>query len=223
MPRSRRVVIPEWCYHFISRSNEKARIFHSPADYDAFTATLAEAQEDRGVPVIAMCLMPNHVHLVVRPVSAASLSGWAQWLFTAHTVRHHAFHGSIGHLWQGRYKIFATQGDHHLLTVLRYVERNALRARLVSRAEDWRWSSLHWRNGGTAPIALTESPTVLPKCWTQYVNDPQTTAELEAIRSSVNRQRPFGTADWVKTAASQLGIEQSLRSRGRPKKGSDPF
>lgn len=184
---------------------------------------VAEAQESRGVPILGMCLMPNHVHIVVQPTDATSLSRWAQWLFTAHTARHHAYHDSSGHLWQGRYKIFAAQCDAHLLAVLRYVERNALRARLVARAEDWRWSSLHWRNGGNAPIKLTPSPASLPRAWTDYVNEPQTDSELQAIRACVNRQRPFGDDGWVRDAALQLDVQQSLVPRGRPKKGSDPF
>jgi putative transposase len=223
MPRAHRIVVPDWCYHFINRSNERARIFHSSADYEAFIRVLAEAQDSRGVPIIGMCLMPNHVHLVIRPQDAYSLSRWAQWLFTAHTARHHACYDSTGHLWQGRFKIFAIQGDEHLVTVLRYVERNALRARLVTRAEEWRWSSLHWRDGVAAPIVLTRPPALLPRHWTRYVNEPQTAAELEAIRTCVNRQRPFGSDSWVGDAATRLGVKQSLIARGRPKKGSDPF
>ena len=200
------------------------RIFHEPGDYDAFINVIGEAQDRCAVSIIGMCLMPNHLHMVIRPEDGASLSRWAQWHFTAHTVRYHVHHETGGHLWQGRYKIFPAQNDQHLLTVLRYVERNALRANLVSRAEDWRWSSLRWRESGASPLELAASPVALPRHWNEFVNEPQTAVELAALRECVNRQRPFGASDWAEAAAKQMGNEQSLRALGRPrkKKGSDP-
>ena len=123
---------------------------------------------------------------------------------------------TTGRVWQGRFKAFVAQQDHHLLTVMRYVERNALRARLVERAEDWEWGSLAWRRSPRPPLALAESPVPLPSYWRQLVNEPQTAAELAEIRNCVNRQRPFGDDDWVKRQVQELGLEQTLRRVGRP-------
>jgi putative transposase len=141
-----------------------------------------------------------------------------QWVFTTHVHWSHAMYGTTGRLWQGRFKAFLNQADHHLLTVMRYVERNALRARLVERAEDWRWGSLAWRRAHPAPVELTTSPVVLPSYWRQYVNEPQTAAELAAIRVCVQRQRPFGCEDWVAQQAVELGVGPSLSAMGRPRK-----
>ena len=106
---------------------------------------MTKAQERIELPVFAACLMPNHVHLVVRPKANEDVARWMQWLFTTHARHYHEKFGTTGHVWQGRYKHCPVQGDHHLLTVLRYVERNAKRASLVERAEDWSWGSLRWR------------------------------------------------------------------------------
>jgi putative transposase len=218
MPRPPRIIVADWCYHFINRANEKAEIFHGPADYDAFIALVGQAQLRVSVPVLAYCLMPNHVHFVVRPGSAHDLTQWAHWLFSSHAHRHRTKHDSTGHVWQGRFKTFAIQGDQHLLTVLRYVERNALAGKLVDRAEDWRWSSLRWRGRDAAPLSLSACPVDLPGYWVEYVNQPQTAVELAEIRTCVNRQRPFGAQEWVNEAMQLQQNQQSLDPIGRPRK-----
>lgn len=121
-----------------------------------------------------------------------------------------------GHLWQGRFKAFPIQEDGHLLAVLRYVERNPLRAGLVERSEDWPWSSARLRHDGDnrLPPPLVE----LPPDWLAWVNQSQTEAELQALRTCVNRNAPLGDAAWTKKAAARLGLESTLRPRGRPRK-----
>lgn len=218
MPRTARAIVGGHCYHVINRGNNRARIFHGSADYRAFLSLIAEGQERIALPILAACLMPNHLHLVVRPTNAEDVARWTHWLFTTHVRRHHAKYKTSGRIWQGRFKAFIIQQDHHLLNVLRYVERNALRANLVSRAEHWRWGSLHWRDRSDSPVALSPSPTPLPHDWIGYVNAPQTTAELEAIRACVNRQRPFGASGWVDRKARELGLTHSLAAVGRPRR-----
>jgi len=217
MPRTARAIAAEHCYHVLNRGNKKARIFHEPADFAQFQGLIVRAQERIELPILAACLMPNHVHLVVQPRSATDIARWMHWVFTTHVRWHHAKYSTTGRLWQGRFKAFAIQSDHHLLTVMRYVERNALRANLVERAEDWRWGSLAWRRSSSG-IALSESPTPLPSYWRHLVNEPQTAAEIAEIRTCANRQRPFGAEDWVNAQAKALGVNQSLAPIGRPRK-----
>jgi putative transposase len=87
---------------------------------------------------------------------------------------------------------------------MRYVERNALEARLVRRAEEWRWGSLQWRGGSRSPLALSNAPVKLPNYWMDFVNQPQTAAELAAIRDCVTRQRPFGDRVWIESAVPSV-------------------
>jgi putative transposase len=218
VPRPPRQIFAGQCYHVLNRANRKAEVFHGPADYSAFIQLMIKVQERIQLSLLAACLMPNHVHLVVRPDGGGDIARWMQWLFTTHARHYHEKYRTTGHVWQGRYKHFVVQDDHYLLALLRYVERNALRARLVSRAEDWRWGSLSWRCGAESPIALASPPLALPGWWTEYVNQPQTAAELEAIRTSVNRQRPFGDPEWVKERARLAGLSQTLFSVGRPRR-----
>src|SRR4051812_25779344 len=218
MPRTARCIVANHCYHVLNRSNRKARIFHERADYEQFLALIHLSQQRIQVPILAACLMPNHFHLVVRPRAADDLARWMQWAFTTHVRWHHAKYGTTGRLWQGRFKAFLIQQDHHLLTVMRYVERNALRANLTGRAEDWKWGSLSWRNARHAPLRISESPVPLPAYWPHLVNEPQTAAEIAEIRTCVNRQRPFGEEGWVVEQAKALGMEQSLAPFGRPRK-----
>jgi putative transposase len=218
MARAPRTITANECYHVINRGNQKARLFHTAADYAAFTGYMKEAQERLDLPLLAVCLMPNHVHLVVRPRRDADIAAWTSWLFTTHVRRHHRNYGTTGRLWQGRYKACLIQQDHHLLTVLRYVERNALAGKLVERAQDWPWGSLNWRGSQCAPLALTTAPIDLPGWWSEFVNQPMTSAELTAVRESVYRQRPFGSPEWTESAAHETGAEQSLAPIGRPRR-----
>jgi putative transposase len=123
-----------------------------------------------------------------------------------------------GHLYQGRFKSFPIESDDHFYCVLRYVERNALRAGLVQRAEDWKWGSLHSRAPAARDALLTEWPLPEPSDWIEQVNAPQTEAELAAIRRCVRRGSPYGNAPWTEQAAEQLGLQSTLHRRGRPRK-----
>ena len=124
--------------HVLNRGNRRDPVFHNPADYDAFVEAMTDACTRVRIDLLGYCLMPNHFHMIVRTDRDGDLGRWMQWLLTAHARRYHRHYGTTGHVWQGRFKAFPVEDDDHLVTVLRYVERNALRAELVSRAEDWK-------------------------------------------------------------------------------------
>ena len=120
--------------------------------------------------------------------------------------KEHRHEIGYGHLYQGRYKCFPVETEDYFYQVVRYVERNALRASLVERAESWRWSSLRRveREDPAFPIVSTW-PLPRPTDWLQIVNQPQTEAEVAALRCCVNRGRPFGDPNW--DTAKRLGLE----------------
>lgn len=221
MPRTSRASVGGICYHVINRGNARRNVFHNDGDYEAFLKAMAHACVEIPMPVLGFCLMPNHFHLALWPTHDGDLSRWMHWLMNAHVRRYHKFHGSSGHLWQGRFKAFPIADDDHLLTVLRYIERNPLRAGLVSRAENWRWGSAScWKDGGERPAFLATGPVDRGKNWLKWVHQAITDAELEAIRLCANRGTPYGSIDWVQHTAKRLAIESTLRPRGRPKKKS---
>jgi putative transposase len=196
-------------------------IFRGDADYEAFERVLAEAVERTQTRLLAYCLMPNHWHLMVWPREDGELSRFVGWLALTHTQRWHAHRRSIGsgHLYQGRFKSFPIQQDEHFYTVARYVERNALRAKLVNQAQDWPWGSLYrWLHGTPEEKALLAAwPLSRKPSWAQHVNAPQTEAEVAALRRSIDRGQPFGGDAWSDRTAKKLGLESTFRPRGRPK------
>jgi putative transposase len=218
MPRPPRLIFPGECYHVLNRANRRAEVFHDANDYRNFMKLMARAQDRVPLDIFAACIMPNHLHLVVRPHEVLDITRWMQWLCTTHARHYHEKYGSSGHVWQGRFKHCHVQSDQYLLTVLRYVERNALTARLSNRAEDWRWGSLCWRAQSDPVIALTPAPIPIPTWWPEFVNQPLTAVELEAVRTSITRQRPFGDPDWVERQAKAAGLDQTLAEVGRPRK-----
>jgi putative transposase len=217
MPRTARASVGGIIYHALNRGNRRADVFHKPADYDAFLEIIAEARQRLSVDLFGYCLMPNHFHLVLRLHHDGDLGRWMRWLLTAHAQRYHRHYNTTGHVWQGRYKAFPIQDDGHLATVLRYVERNPLRAELIARAEHWKWSSLPGRLARD-PLLWLDKPAPRDSHWVKRVNEPLSAGDLQRLRTSVDRERPFGSDDWTQRTAEQLGLESTLRGRGRPKK-----
>ncbi len=221
MPRRPRIAAGGLAYHVLNRRVSRLPLFETPHDYAAFEKVLQEAYDQTRVRIAAYCLMPNHWHLLLWPRTDGELSEVLRWITVTHTQRWHAHRhtSGTGPVYQGRFKSFPVQTDLHFLTVARYVERNALRARLVQQAENWRWSSLWRRERGQAKLHrfLSEWPVERPRNWVWRVTQPETKAELEALRCSAQRGQPFGNAGWQVRIAKRLGLESTLRPRGRPK------
>jgi len=218
MTRPARASVGGVCYHVVNRGNAQAEVFHKDEDYAAFVRLIEDAFTRLPMRVLAYCLMPNHFHMVLWPHGDGDLSRWMQWLLTSHVRRYHRHYHGSGHVWQGRFKAFPIQQDEHLLTVLRYVERNPLRANLVERAEQWEWSSAG-RAKKPLPAWLHVGPVRYDGNWLRWVNRPQTAAEEESLRRCIARGSPFGGPIWQRLMASRLGLEASLRPRGRPRLG----
>ncbi|MGA9923863.1 MAG: transposase [Isosphaeraceae bacterium] len=219
MPRTARASVGGMWYHAMNRGNGREAVFHKDEDYAEFVEAMVDARTRLPVDVLGYCLMPNHFHLVLRPKADGDLGRWMQWLLTAHARRYHRHHGTSGHLWRGRFKAFPIQDDDHLVAVLRYVERNPVRAELVARAEDWAWSSVPgWRQKD--PLLYRGKPPVRGPHWLRTVNAPLSAGDLQRLRLSVSRGRPFGDESWTRKTAERLGLESCLRPPGRPKKAT---
>jgi len=220
MARTARASVGGVCYHVLNRGNAGMRIFHKNADYKAFIEMFRQGQERLPMRILGYCLMPTHFHLLLWPFNDGDLSCWMQWLMTTHVRRYHRHYQSSGHVWQGRFKAFPIQRNDYFLTALRYIERNALNANLVRRAQNWPWSSLYLRQNPTSsqtqPL-LTHSPLQLPSNWANLVNKPMHQKELDPIQHSIKRGTPYGNPIWQKRTADKLGLNSTLNPRGRPK------
>ena len=234
MGRAVRVDVAGRAYHVLNRSVGRRMLFRKDADFAAFERVLAEAVDRSAgaVDLLAYCVMGNHWHLVVFTHEDGALSPFMKWLTLTHTQRYRAAHGNVGEgpVYQGRFKSFIIEHETHLLRVCRYVERNAARAGLVERAEDWRWSSL-WRSrhgGGVAdedlPLVLSDWPVPggRPRQWLRTVNTPLSAGELEALRRATQRCQPYGRAAWVAEQIERFGLHSTVRRPGRPKRRDQP-
>jgi putative transposase len=220
MPRTARASQGGYTYHVLNRENARAEVLHKDGDYQAFLETMAEASLRIPMRILSYCLMPNHFHLGLWPAEDGALSRWMHWLMTTHVRRYQRHYRSSGHIWQGRFKAFPVQDDNHLLVVLRYIERNPLRAKLVGRAEDWPWSSLKWlADHEAAPVRLDPGAVPRGPAWLERVNATQFETDVERVRECVRRDRPFGQQSWAKETASRLGLGFSLRAAGRSNRG----
>ena len=222
MPRVARIAPGGIVFHVLNRGNASAEIFANDDDFAAFERAMADTLAQVPLRLLAYCLMPNHWHLVLWPRREGELGRFMQRLTTTHVRRWRLARGTVGqgHLYQGTYKSFPVQDGDHFLTICRYVERNPLRARLVRRAEAWRWSSLWRRRHRMASEdlpPLAEWPIPPPRNWLQRVNRPETEAELALVRTSIARGRPFGRRTWQQRTAKRLHLESTFRPRGRPK------
>jgi putative transposase len=217
-------------YHVLNRGNARQEIFHKPEDYRAFLRVLAEGLDRYPVDLLCYCLMPNHWHLVLQPRTRPALGRLMGWVGVTHVRRYQEHYHSrgAGHLYQGRFKSFPVQDDRHFLTVCRYVEANALQAGLARRAEAWEFGSLRWwlaeaeaRVSGKqfeTPVPLAAWPLPRPKDWAERVNQPLKEAQVQRLRTSVQRGRPYGDEAWARRTAKELRLEHTFRDAGRPRK-----
>jgi putative transposase len=208
-------------YHVLNRANARLSIFFKEEDYILFESILEEAKEKYDMRILAYCLMPNHFHLVLHSKKDGDIQKFMQWVTLTHTQRWHIQNRTVGsgHLYQGRYKSFIIEKDNHLQAVIRYVERNPLRAKLVKKAENWSFSSLLKRLSGKSKL-LSPWPIEEPKDHLSFVNIPLNEKEEYTIRYSVNHGKPLGSDTWASGMIKKYDLIATTREKGRPKKGT---
>ena len=200
---ARRYLVGEF-FHVLNRGNRRQVLFEQASDYAAFLAILAEAPLARHARLLAFCVMPNHWHLVLWPQESYALSAYVHWVTSTHVRRWLKHRGLVGtgHVYQGRYKSIPIATGPHLLTVLRYVEANPVRAGLTEEATAWPWSSAGGHTAGRRP-ELCAWPIPRPSDWDALLNAPIAPATLDDIRASSDRGRP---------------LSEPAPARGRPRR-----
>ncbi len=222
MPRTARVTPGGMVFHVLNRGVGRMRLFNKDRDYEAFDQIVAKTLVTCPMRICSYCLMPNHWHFVLSPEKNGDLARFMQKLSITHVRnwQENRRRVGMGHVYQGRYKSLPIETDDDFYQVVRDVERNALRANLVESADAWRWSSLWRREHGTREDRKLLAAWPLPRSrqWCEFVNEPQTEAEVKAIRHAINRGQPYGSDGWMSKTAKKLGLESTLRGRGRPRK-----
>lgn len=221
MPRIARVDISNYAYHILNRAIMRLRIFNTDKEYERFEKIIERAAEKIGMRIVAYVIMPNHWHFLLYPKEDGDLGLFVHQISNTHTrqVKSRTKTIGTGPLYQGRYKSFIIQQDDHFLAVLKYIERNPVRSGLVINAEDWRWGSAWHRVYGVPEQKrfLADSPVELPANYRRWINSPESSKELEEIRFSVNKSKPYGINNWVEKIVDQFDLVSTLRNPGRPK------
>lgn len=158
MGRPKRELVDGGVYHVISRGHNRYEIFNSPSDYAAYKKLLSHYKTKFCFDLFHYCLMPNHIHLLLRIARGPELPQLMQGLNQAYAKHYKRSYGLIGNLFQGRYKGLMIGGDEYLLECARYIERNPLRAGMVKDPAEYDFSSFNHYAGGIKDGIITLNP-----------------------------------------------------------------
>ncbi|OGX37037.1 MAG: hypothetical protein A3D87_01270 [Omnitrophica WOR_2 bacterium RIFCSPHIGHO2_02_FULL_50_17] len=205
MPRMARVVNAGYPHHVIQRGNRRQKVFFCEQDKVTYLRTLKEQSEKYGVQYWAYCLMDNHVHLIAVPQTRESLTKAIGETHRRYTCMINARKGWRGYLWQGRFSSFPLDSS-YLYSAVRYVERNPVRVGIVSKAEDYQWSSARahvkkFEDPILADFYLTKE---IPN-WKEYINRYDLEEKLKIFRKHIRTGRPLGDKSFIKKLERKLG------------------
>jgi putative transposase len=225
MPRRARAVFPGVPHHITQRGNHRERVFFEIGDENSYLSFLQSSSREEKVRVVAYCLMPNHVHLVLVPSTPEGLHHVLMSAHGQYAQRINRMRDQKGHLWQGRY--FSSPLDANYFTnAVRYVELNPVRAGIVGKAEDYTWSS------ASAHCGLRRDPVLAPvrhftalngiTDWSRWLADGIADESLRVLRDHASRNLPCGSSDFVTQLEQTAGRELRSRPRGgQTKQSSD--
>ena len=216
MPRRKRCVLPGVPCHITQRGVDRRETFSSDTDRRTYLGLLQQNLPDSGVSVLGWCLMTNHVHLIAVPASEDSLSVLLRRVHGRYAQYYNASARRTGHLWQNRFFACVLAPD-HLWRALAYVERNPVRAGIVPRARDYRWSSAAAHITGHDESGLLDMDwwRQQPHAnWEPFLNGLPNQPD-EALRACTHAGRPFGSEEFLRQMADQFDRHWT---RGRPKK-----
>lgn len=228
MPRNPRCIVPHLAHHVTQRGVDKQKVFFCERDRTTYLNLLHHHMDQAGAKVLAWCLMPNHVHLVVVPDSEESLAVLFRRVNGRYAQYLNATQLRAGHLWRNRFFSCPVSPCHEEI-VLRYVELNPVRASLVERPEEYKWSSAAAHFQGPDP--QSELTSVLDwtywlnrggaEGWRRFVGETvEDIRDVKRIRRATHRGSPLGSPAFI--AEMEVRFDRRWTSPGRPKKGKPP-
>jgi len=220
MPRIARIVGAGYPHHIIERGNNRERVFANPIDYEKYLSFLSKYSEEREVAVLAYCLMPNHIHLLVRPSGEETLAKMMQGVTLCYSKYFNRENGRTGRLWECRYYSTVIDGDSYLWTVSKYIENNPVRAGIVKKPEDYPYSS------AKAHILRKKDPILKEPLFDEgeldeyrrFIKLEEDKRILEDIRKQTRSGKPLGDGGFLETLSEKMGCSLSFRPKGRPRK-----
>ncbi len=221
MPRLARSIFANMPHHITQRGNRHEDVFFDDADRLAYLAWLAEYAAEHGVVVAGYCLMTNHIHLVLIPSTEDGLRKVLKPLHMRHAQRVNRLRGQQGHVWQGRYFSSVLDGG-YFRAALRYVERNPVRARMVRKAENYRWSSARGHCGRVADPVLKGKQQWRKDFadigdWSAWLAEPDAEEALLVLRRNAMMGLPCGSDRFIRKIEKLVDRPLRYRPRGRPR------
>lgn len=218
MPRLARQLLDNNCYHVLTRGNNRAAVFHEPADYQRYGQLVLEYFATHQVQLYHYCLMTNHVHLVVQATTGVGLRQAMQGLNLRYALAYKRKYGHTGHFWQDRFKSLLIADDQHLLQCGAYVDLNPMRARMVRHPQDYPWSSArayltNHRDPLLTPnpryLALDPSPLKRRQQYQQFL--------AEQLKQPLQAPPLEGSMAYLRQLTPITGTSLPLKQRGRPR------
>jgi putative transposase len=216
MARRNRIVIPGFAYHVTQRGNRLARVFRDDEDRGRYLQLLREQSTRCKLWIWAYALMPNHIHAIVVPQTNSALSNAFRNVHSTYGNWFNKKYQLSGHLWQGRF-YSCVLGESHLWAAVRYVERNPVRAGIVSHAEQYRWSSARSHvSGEFDPLLNPELPLIeIVKDWAGWLAGEEDDNDIKTIRNATAKDLPLGSEDFIHQLEMKLGRTLRPQKRGR--------
>jgi len=218
MPRISRVVAPGHPHHVTQRGTNSTDIFLDDDDRTFFLSTLDQWRERTGTRVWAYCLMDNHFHLLLEPWDIAGLGKCLHGATFRYAQYFNGKYGRTGRLWENRYFSCPIDKDAYLWAVVRYIERNPVRAKMTRGAEDWRWSSARAHISGRPDRAINLFDWLDTSARSDYGRFLNENGNDDHIRKATSRGRPCGGAIFLEILERQLGRSLRPNKCGRPSK-----
>jgi putative transposase len=227
MSRPPRISLENFTYHIINRGNNGQAVFHDEDDFAKYLGLLMRYKEKFVFKIYAYCLMSNHVHIIIQPTQANTLSKIMQSLTTAHTKLHHYKYRTSGHLWQGRFKNPIVQSDTYLLECIKYIEFNPVRANIVQTPLHYKWSSVHFHTGTDSdnrlldldPVFTTLGNTTQERhdSYVRFIQQETSVDIITRIKNSINSGLFLADGPFEEGMRERLRLARPSR-RGRPRK-----
>ena len=214
-----RVVVPGCPHHLVQRGNRKSDVFGDDSDRLVYLRLLRDACKKHGTLVLEYSLMGNHVHLIVVPEREDSLAKTIKEAHGEYSRYINTKYGLVGHGWHARFRSVPMEWEHYVNAV-RYVLQNPVRAGLVKRAEDYKWSSAAARCGLRDDPLISDHALVgqIPN-WSEWLRIEDSKSD-ELVRRHTRTGRPLGSEQFLRRLENQTGRQLLLKKGGRPKNGS---
>ena len=224
MPRRARMYIPGLPYHIVQRGNNRDACFIEPADYQFYLDLWQEISKRYGVTVHAYCLMTNHIHFLITPTCETSISNTTKVVGSRYALYINRCYQRSGSLWEGRHRSSLVQSDHYLLACYRYIEMNPVRASMVSRPDEYQWSSFgvnawgdsSWLQPHKEYLRLGTTTSARCHAYRELFANDLGRVDLQLIRKAAYYCQPIGSDHFRKQINEKYGLKPGQMRSGRP-------